>query len=433
MKDTFKAFYQLSENEFEKLWDECLFVFDANVLLNLYRYTDETRAELTNILDKIKDRVWIPFQAGMEFHFNRLTVIQDQVDSYGKIKGILEDKKTDISKELNESFKNYIKRHPKVNISGIIEELKGKFDEVVSNIESARGDHPEFMKQDDILEYVTQIFNGKIGTQLTKEDLDELYKNGDKRYKNKIPPGYKDLEEKKGKKKFFNDQVFSDEFGDLVVWKEIIKKSQEENTPIIFITDDEKEDWWQIIKRRVTVGPRPELINEFNKETGQLFYMYKTFKFMEYAQSFLHNEVSQKAINEAKYVGESSKENTPSYKYKGESFDLNFLTDDDIKIYHNKVQWAEDESNSSVANALYQQAQEWAQQKVRWNKSTTLRYQKNIIDMLGQHLNGLTPVHRNEILSDVRSYRPILSQSEADKIIGNLIEKVYSIQADLGY
>ena len=32
-----------SEREKENLWNNCTFVFDTNVLLNLYRYTGNTR------------------------------------------------------------------------------------------------------------------------------------------------------------------------------------------------------------------------------------------------------------------------------------------------------------------------------------------------------------------------------------------------------
>ena len=43
MKKTFKEYYQFTEEEFKKLWQECLFVFDANVLLNMYRFSVKTR------------------------------------------------------------------------------------------------------------------------------------------------------------------------------------------------------------------------------------------------------------------------------------------------------------------------------------------------------------------------------------------------------
>lgn len=35
MKEQFKGYYNLSNSEFEELWDNAIFIFDTNVLLNL--------------------------------------------------------------------------------------------------------------------------------------------------------------------------------------------------------------------------------------------------------------------------------------------------------------------------------------------------------------------------------------------------------------
>lgn len=67
MKKLFPGYYRPSETDFASLWDNCIFVFDANVLLNLYRYSTETSAELIDIMDKISDRLWLPFQVASEY------------------------------------------------------------------------------------------------------------------------------------------------------------------------------------------------------------------------------------------------------------------------------------------------------------------------------------------------------------------------------
>ena len=43
MKATFSNFYTPSDQDFSDLWDNAAIAFDTNVLLNLYRYTDQTR------------------------------------------------------------------------------------------------------------------------------------------------------------------------------------------------------------------------------------------------------------------------------------------------------------------------------------------------------------------------------------------------------
>jgi hypothetical protein len=38
MKDIFRGYYKLDDDEFKQLWKKAVFIFDTNVLLNLYRY-----------------------------------------------------------------------------------------------------------------------------------------------------------------------------------------------------------------------------------------------------------------------------------------------------------------------------------------------------------------------------------------------------------
>jgi hypothetical protein len=75
MRKMFPGHYRPSEPEFRKLWDKCLFVLDANVLLNLYRYSGETRKKLLDIMGRIESRLWVPHQAALEYQRNRLEVI----------------------------------------------------------------------------------------------------------------------------------------------------------------------------------------------------------------------------------------------------------------------------------------------------------------------------------------------------------------------
>jgi hypothetical protein len=66
---------------------------------------------------------------------------------------------------------------------------------------------------------------------------------------------------------------------------------------VILLTDDAKEDWWQIQGDR-TIGPRPELIAEFLVECQQAFYMYSSGRFMELSKLYLKESVEEDAIKE---------------------------------------------------------------------------------------------------------------------------------------
>lgn len=75
LRDLFPGYYKPSENDFKAMWKDGIFVLDTSALLNLYRYTSGTRDELFRILEQLRDRLWMPYQVGLEFSRNRERVI----------------------------------------------------------------------------------------------------------------------------------------------------------------------------------------------------------------------------------------------------------------------------------------------------------------------------------------------------------------------
>ena len=69
------AYMTVTEENYRSLFTSGLIVLDANTLLSLYRYQADTRYVLLDILTRLKDRLWVPHQAMLEFLQNRLSVI----------------------------------------------------------------------------------------------------------------------------------------------------------------------------------------------------------------------------------------------------------------------------------------------------------------------------------------------------------------------
>jgi len=84
MRSQFSRHFESSSEEIKKLWQEASFVFDANVLLNLYRYSSEATKEFLQLLNLVGDRVWIPEQCAYEFLSNRHSVLHEQATAYDK-------------------------------------------------------------------------------------------------------------------------------------------------------------------------------------------------------------------------------------------------------------------------------------------------------------------------------------------------------------
>ena len=83
MRNLFPSYYGLTDEQYSELWQECIISFDTNVLLNIYRYTPQTRERFFEILRRLGDRIWITHQAAQEYQDDRLTVISSvQLNAY---------------------------------------------------------------------------------------------------------------------------------------------------------------------------------------------------------------------------------------------------------------------------------------------------------------------------------------------------------------
>lgn len=312
MNNLLKIHAELIDEDLNQLWEKGLFVFDANVLLDLYRFPENAKEDLLNILSdkKINKRIWLPFQAVLEFTNNRLEAVSDQKNKFAQVKSILCKTIEKINSSYDE-LKSEIdklqlkKRHSVINPDSYLnEELfrepLSKLNEFISHLDELEKRQPDVNDKDLLQKKILKIFNNKIGASFSKEDLGKIYKEGEERYKEQIPPGYKD-DDKKGFY-LFEDKKFIRKYGDLVVWKEIINKANEESLEfIVLVTGDVKEDWWQE-KRGKKLGARYELLNEiyFEASSVKLFHIYDTSNFMKYAKKYLDIDIKDESINEAK-------------------------------------------------------------------------------------------------------------------------------------
>ena len=290
MKKQFAEYYELPEERIKEIWENSLIVFDTNVLLNLYRYNEDARTEFINVIKFYKKRLWIPYQVGLEFHRRREDIMRKNAKAYN----VLAEK---LSKELVgvvSSLEGEYARHPYISIKDIKKKVERCAESIAKSLEKQEKVHPDYSTEDKTLTAITDLFDGRVGDDFVEKDLEALYKEGEKRYTNKIPPGYCDEKNKKEKGK-------RSLYGDLIVWKQTILHCKEQAKSVIFITDDHKPDWWDKTDGKHT--PRKELIKEFLDGTGQGIIIYDSRKFLEYAKQNKELKVSQKTINEVSKIG----------------------------------------------------------------------------------------------------------------------------------
>jgi hypothetical protein len=295
MKNEFLGYYTPNKEEFQEIWKDCIFVLDANVLLNLYRYSVEASNSFIKILESLSSRLWMSHQAAFEFQDNRLGVIAQQEKVYKQIT----DKLESTYRELEDML---WRGHLSINADDLLNRISVTFKDVTGDLQKHQDDHPDLYNDDKFRNKITQILNCKIGEPYTDERLNEIYKTGEFRYANKIPPGYKD--HAKNEKKKFGNQLIESKYGDLIQWYQMLDKAFETKKPIVFVSDDLKEDWWWQTNGK-TIGPRPELITEMNNIAGVRFYMHTPDAFMKYANDYLKLKIKQKIIDEVREFEES--------------------------------------------------------------------------------------------------------------------------------
>ncbi len=288
MRELFPGYFSESDERLQLLWKSATLVFDANILLNLYRYSDKTRNIFLNILEAEKHRIWIPYQVAEEYLRNRVTVIIQQEKSYDDTINAINS----LEKKLDNA-----RQHPFVS-----EESLAKYNETFTSLKmelfSSKKTHTDRINNDPIKDNIARIFEGKVGKAYSKEELKNIFVEGEDRYAQHIPPGYMDSSKSKDKSNF---QSESRKYGDFIVWKQILEQAKEANNDIFLVTDDAKDDWW-LSQNGKTIGPRPELVKEFKDSADNKFHMYRADSFLKFAQEYLGNEINEEAVKETEQV-----------------------------------------------------------------------------------------------------------------------------------
>ena len=286
MRKMFPGYFRPTPTEFQSIWDTGIIALDANVLLNLYRYSESARSALLGALRSVKERIYIPNQAAKEFLSNRLGVTAGQAEEYTKaIKTI-----NDVVESLSNS-----KRHPFLPEADF-PLFRAQAVQICSLLDAQREQLLSRLTQDETLELLNSMFIDATGIAFTNDELRQIEAEGVLRYQNNIPPGYRDW-----KKDATGD--LHKKFGDLILWKQLIARAKEVEKPLIFVSDDQKSDWWLEQSGR-TIAPRPELLEEFGRESNQVFWMYTVEKFLAELDKSSAIGVSKAVIDEVIEISE---------------------------------------------------------------------------------------------------------------------------------
>ena len=264
MRKLFPGHFQPEKEEFDQMWQTGIFVFDTNVLLDIYRTTPAARDQLFKIWQSLQNRIWLPHQVVKEFMDNRLKIISDQQKVYGEIQKSLDSIITIIESH---------RRHISIDIEELSKVYRTASKKAKAILRKNEAEHPDLITDDSFLKRLNEIFSERVGDPYSPEQYDEYHKEAQKRIDAKIPPGYADNKK-------------TDPTGDVMLWFQILDYAKLQQKPIFFITSDKKRDWLLEFEGK-KLGPQPSLVVEMLEKAGNAFYIYTTDRFMKLATKFL--------------------------------------------------------------------------------------------------------------------------------------------------
>lgn len=258
-------------------------VLDTNVILDLARYSLHTTKNILSIFEECKDYIWIPNQVFKEYSKNKYKIFGDLKKRYSQFENslltILNDFERKLERALIISYKyKYVGTE---SLSDNIKKKSKEYREIIESYKESLGKEyevitlgsPDIIKE--IEDFVNKLDkNKKIGKKIGFKEQMEIINEGEFRYKYNIAPGYRD-----------NDKEGIEKFGDLFIWKEILKlPTIDDNVQnIIFITGDVKDDWWSK-DQQGNIEVKGELLSEFSEVNPNVnFNMMTLAMFQEYA------------------------------------------------------------------------------------------------------------------------------------------------------
>lgn len=295
MKSAFRGHYPPTEQELESLWTEGLLVLDTNALLNLFRYTPNTRQDFLGVLAKRSADLWIPHHVGVEFHRRRLDVIHEQRDAFTDISNAIQSASNSVVSQVRK-----FSRHPSLEASRLIELINEHFEAMGQLVAAATEEYDKSaheQEEADTFAAISDLLDKRVGSPWDTSNLEALYERGKERYELKRPPGYEDAKKRE-----------PDRYGDLVIWEQLLEHARAVRKPAIFITDDGKRDWWHVTHGR-TLGPRPELVEEYYDAAGHRIHFYAPERFLAFARE-RGLTISDASLSEIQAVSVARKENS---------------------------------------------------------------------------------------------------------------------------
>lgn len=236
-------------------------VCDTNIFLNFYRLSPDYASFALDCMRAVQDYIVIPSTVKLEFKRNFAKEFTQRKNTLDRLtdepKKLIENQREKLKNNFNTLVK---KQFP--DVEQMIEEIDEAYDNLSAMITNYFDERSilsllkDSWESDVVESFVNELVQAqKVMSEFTTEELYNICAEGETRYKKRTPPGFEDAKSKDGIRKY----------SDLIMWKEVIRYARENQSNIIFVTDDIKPDWWDTTKSPFEF--LPALVSEFEKGT----------------------------------------------------------------------------------------------------------------------------------------------------------------------
>ncbi len=220
---------------------------DSNVWLNLYTIHPLALIEIVEKIRENKEQFWIPHQVYREFSQNAKSKKDEVIEYYknARVNCIKELERTkDIVGQTFENFRRKQRTDGEELKSSVLSDFQAVIQKFKNGYEELEKSYTEELavicEEDIVSELVDEIYENSKTKDFTIMEKAQICEEGEIRYKYKIAPGYTDEE----KKSDFDDGDFYRKYGDLIIWKELLRRVTGTKINTLFIEDEKKKDWF---------------------------------------------------------------------------------------------------------------------------------------------------------------------------------------------
>lgn len=305
IKKQFPEFFQSNLKESDlKSSSNNLIVLDTNFLLDIIQMPTKIARKYIETLESVKDNIYIPYLVAWEFNFRKSGIKKEKHSNIRKYRDSVKKSIEDLVSTIEGHGLITIKESKEEFSSDLINKVQDFQKEILTMLDKKVAVSIT-KEEDEIYEELINIIENKIGEKYDQDWIKSVETEGEKRYEDKIPPGFDDAgkDDTDDSIRRYDNLIYRRKFGDLIIWKDIIEYSKElenQGSKVIYITDDGRSNKKNDLLYKVDnliVGPHIDMMNELQLEAGKELYILANLRFVQLVSSLTDAEIKSLSAN----------------------------------------------------------------------------------------------------------------------------------------